>query len=164
MTYYKWLRQFIMAGRRRRRGRKRPGKTEAVTMTFKSTLKLPEKLPRGTHVKMDGLDITVERRGTSSRIALGCLSLPQLHVRSAKDHTGEETALQGVGPRGWTLKTIRTEGSQGVPTQAPVLITPEEPQVLITVEGPSVNFFWTLGQLFLCSLKPLAHFPPDPLL
>ena len=33
-------------------------------------------MPRGTHVKRDGLAITVERRGTSSRIAIRHLSHP----------------------------------------------------------------------------------------
>ena len=52
-----------------------------------------------------------------------------------------------------------------VPTQAPTLLTP---WVLITGEGgreinQSVSF-WTLGKLSLCSLKPLVHFPPKPLL
>jgi len=61
-------------------------------------------MPRGTQVKRDGLAITVERRCTSSGIALRHLSHPQLHVPSAKDHTGRETAPRGVGFRGWTLK------------------------------------------------------------
>ena len=56
-------------------------------------------MSRGTQVKRDGLVITVERRGISSRIALRHLSHPQLHVWSAKDHTGEETTLLGVGTR-----------------------------------------------------------------
>ena len=34
------------------------------------------KMPRGTQVKRDGLVITVERKGTSSRIALRYLSCP----------------------------------------------------------------------------------------
>ena len=34
-----------------------------------------------------------------------------LQVLSAKDHTGEETTLWGVVPKGWTLKTIWTEGA-----------------------------------------------------
>ena len=89
-------------------------------------------MPRGTQVKREGLAITVERRGTSVGIALRHLSCPQLHVRSAKDHTERETAPRCVGFRGPTIKTIRTEGAQAVPTQAPILITPEEPQVLIT--------------------------------
>ena len=72
-------------------------------------------MPRGTQVKRDGLAITVERRGTSSGITLRHLSHHQHHVRSAKDHTGKETAPRGVGFRGQTLKTIRTEGAQGSP-------------------------------------------------
>ena len=55
-------------------------------------------MPRGAQVKRDELVITEERRGVSSQIALRHLSCPRLHVLSAKDHTGEETALQGVGP------------------------------------------------------------------
>ena len=74
-------------------------------------------------MKRDGLAITVERRGTSSGIALKHLSHPQLHVQSAKDHTGRETVPKGIGFRGQTLKTIRTEGVRGS-TQAPILITP----------------------------------------
>ena len=76
-------------------------------------------MPRGTQVKRDGLAITVERRGISSGIALRHLSRPQLHVQSAKDHTGRETALRGVGLRGQTLKTIRTEGASGSPHKLP---------------------------------------------
>ena len=49
-------------------------------------------MPRGTQVKRDGLAITVERRGTSSGIALRHISHPWLHVQSAKDDTGRETA------------------------------------------------------------------------
>jgi len=76
-------------------------------------------MPRGAQVKRDGLATTVERRGTSSGIALRHLSRPQLHVRSAKDHTGRETAPRGVVLRGQTLKTIRTEGAQGSPHRLP---------------------------------------------
>ena len=70
-------------------------------------------------MKRDGLAITVEKRGTSRGIALRHLSLPQLHVLSAKDHTGRETAPRGVGVRGRTLKTIRTEGALGSPHKLP---------------------------------------------
>ena len=70
-------------------------------------------------MKRDGFAITVERRGTTSGIALRHLSRPRLHVRSAKDHTGRETACSGVGLRGQTLKTIRTEGAWGSPHKLP---------------------------------------------
>ena len=109
-------------------------------------------MPRGTQVKRDRLAITVQRRGTSSRIALKHLSRSQLHVRSARDHT------RSVGFRGRTLKTIRTEDAQG----SPVLIIPEELWVLITVGGGG-NLsicFWTLGQLTLGLLRPRPTFSP----
>ena len=51
----------------------------------------------------------------------------------------------------------------GGPTQAPVLITPEEPRVLIPVGGQSVDFLLDTGQLTPCLLKPLAHFLLDSL-
>ena len=75
------------------------------------------KISGGTQVKRDGFAITVERRGTSSRIAFRHLSAPG--SMSAKDHTGRETAPRGVGFRGRTLKIIRTEGAQGSPHKLP---------------------------------------------
>ena len=72
-------------------------------------------MPRETQGKRDGLAITVERRATSSGIALRHLSHPQFHVRSARGDTARETALRRVGLRGQTLKTIRTEGAWGSP-------------------------------------------------
>ena len=75
-------------------------------------------MPRAAQVERDGLAITVERRGTSSGIALRHLSRPWLHVRSAKDHTGKETALRSLGLRGRTLKTIRTEVPGGPHTSS----------------------------------------------
>ena len=92
---------------------------EALVTTGRTILKQPEKMPRGTQLKKDGLAITVEGRGTSSKIALRHLSRPLLHVRSARDHTGGQTALRSVGFRGWTLKTIRTEGARGSPHKLP---------------------------------------------
>ena len=76
-------------------------------------------MPQGTQMKRDGLVITVERRAISSGIALRHLSCPLLQVRSAKDHTGEETALRGLGPRGQAPRTIGTEGAQGSPHKLP---------------------------------------------
>ena len=76
-------------------------------------------MPRGTKVKRDELVITVERRGISSRITLRHVSCHRLHVRSVKDHTGGESAPRGVGPRGWTLRTIRTEDAWASPHKLP---------------------------------------------
>ena len=108
-----------------------------------------------------GLLLLWKGGGISSRIALRHLSHPRLHVQSAKDHTGEETALQSVGPRAQTLKVIRTHDSPVVLTQVPILITPEEPWVLVTVRGQSVDLLWDARAMF-CSLKFQVCFPPDP--
>ena len=75
-------------------------------------------MPTGAQVKRDGLAITMERRSISSGIAFKNLSRPQLQVRSG-DHTGAETAPRGIGPRGQTLKVIRTEDVPGSPHKLP---------------------------------------------
>ena len=74
--------------------------------------------------------------------------LPLDPCPACKDQTGGETAPRGVGLWGRTLKTIRTEGARGVPTQAPILITPEEPRVLIIVGGKSVDFLLDTGTTY----------------
>ena len=51
-------------------------------------------------MRRDRLAISVERGDTSSRITLRPLIHPQLHVQSAKDHNGGETALRVLGPQG----------------------------------------------------------------
>ena len=70
-------------------------------------------------MKRDGFAVTVEKRDASRGTALGHLSLPRLHVRSAKDHTARETVPRGIGFRGQTLKTTRTEGAQWSPSKLP---------------------------------------------
>ena len=123
------------------------------------------KMSRGTQMKMNGLVISVKRRGISSRIALRHLSCSWLHVWSTKDHTGEETTLQGVGPRGQTLDNWDWR-CPGVPTQSPILITPEEPWISITVGsggGESVSFLLDAGATFSVLTKAPGLLSPDPL-
>ena len=68
-------------------------------MAVRTILKQPEKnAQRDPGEKR--LAITVERRGTSSGIALRNRSRPRLCVCSARDHTGGEIAPRGVGFRG----------------------------------------------------------------
>ena len=87
-------------------------------------------------------------RGISSWIALRHLSCTQLHVWSIKwPHLR----------RGWPLRHRRqwldSQGNRdwkcpGVPTQAPILITPVEPWGLITVGGQLINFLLDTGATF----------------
>ena len=111
------LAQTVYCGREYEEKKERQKKTkeqvEAIVMAVRTILKQPEKNAQRERGKRGEFAITVERRGTSSRISLRHLSCPQLHVRSARDCTGGETSLRGVDFRGWTLKTIRTEGAQG---------------------------------------------------
>ena len=76
--------------RQKRSRQKTEAPTMAVTPAVRNSLR---KMPRGTQVKKDRLVITVERRGIARGISLRHLSRPRLQVQSAKDHTGDETAL-----------------------------------------------------------------------
>ena len=76
-------------------------------------------------------------------------------------------AFRGVGLRHWSLKTIRTEGAWGSHT-APILITPEEPWVLITVcmwgpEGGDIRQFpfGHQGNLLCVYWRPWPTFSPS---
>ena len=73
---------------------------------------------------------------------------PWLHFWSAKDHTGRETAPRDVGFRGRISQDNEDGRCPGVPTQAPLLITPEEPQVLITLGGQFVDFLLDTGATY----------------
>ena len=104
-------------------------------------------MPRGILVKRDGLPITVERRGTSSRIALRHLCHPGLQVRSARDHTGRD-GPQRCGFQGSDSQNNQDCMCPQVPTEAPFLITPEEPWALITVGGQSIDFLLDTGATY----------------
>ena len=61
---------------KKERQKKTKEKAEALAMAMKKFLNSLRKMHRGAQVKRDGLAITVERRDTSSRIALRHLSHP----------------------------------------------------------------------------------------
>ena len=113
---------------------------------WKMFLNSLRKMPRGAQVKRDGLAITVERRGTSSGIALRHLSRPRLHVCKGlhwkRDCPQRRRSLESDSQdnQDWRCP--------GVPTQAPVLITPEESRVLIIVGGQSVDFLLDTGATY----------------
>ena len=117
-------------------------------MAVRTILKQPEKNAQRDPGEKGGACYYCGKEGHLSWDCLQASKLPLLHVRSAKDHTERETAPRCVGFRGRTLKTIRTEVAHAVPTQAPVLITPEEPWVLITLGGQSVDFLLDTGAAY----------------
>ena len=80
--------------RRKMKGKKEPDKRLKLQQLLMDLLRNSlKKLPRGSQMKSDGLVITMERRDMSNGISLRHLNHPHLHVWSAKDHSGEETAL-----------------------------------------------------------------------
>ena len=146
-----------------RRQKKRPGKIETPARLLDLLRNsLRKKCPEGHRWKGMGLLLMWKGGGISSRIALRHLSNPRLHVWSAKDHTGEETALWGVSPRGWTLKTIRIKVLGVLYTSSHPNYTRGTPGVSNCGANQSF-FFWILRQISLHSLRPLVRFPPKPL-
>ena len=92
---------------------------EAFAMAVRTILKQPEKYSQ-RYPGEKGWDFYYcGKEGTSTGIALRHPSHPQLHVQSARDLTGGETAPRRIGFRDWTLKTIRTEGAQRPPHRLP---------------------------------------------
>ena len=138
---------------KKERQKKTKEQAEALAMAMRSILKQPEK---NAHRDPGEKGWVCYYCGKEGHLKQNCpqTSKPPPAPWSAKDHTARETAPRAIGFR--ALKTIRTEGAWGGPTQALVLITPEEPQVSITVGGQSVDFL-------LDTRKSLAHFLPDPL-
>ena len=104
---YSWLRWYIIVENMRRKTRARRDWTPAWLLD-----------PIWNSLRKNEKGRTCYYCGKEGCLKLD-LSCPWLHVQSAEDHTGEETALWGVGPRGWTLKAIGTEGAWGSPQKLP---------------------------------------------
>ena len=90
-------------------------------------------------MKRDGLVITVERRGISYEVALRHLSCP-CSMFSLQRTIVDKRLPSRCRPQGSDSQDNQDWRCLGVPTQAPILITPEEPQILITMAGRSVDF------------------------
>ena len=114
-------------------------------MAVRTVLKQPEKNAQRDPGEKGWAYYYCGKEGHLKRDCPQASKLP--HVRSAKDHTRRETAPRGIGFRGQTLKTNRTDGAGGVPT-VPVLITLEEPRVLITVGVQSIDFLLDTGAIY----------------
>ena len=107
-------------------------------------------MARGTQLKRDRHVIIVQRRDISSGITLSCLSHPWLHVHvhvCKGPHWRRDCPLK-CRPQGSESQDNLDWRCPGVPTQAPILITPKEPWVLITVGGQSIDFLLDTGATF----------------
>ena len=111
------LAQIVYYGReyeeKKERQRKTKEQAEALAMAVRTVLKQPEKNAQRDPGEKGWACYYCGKEGHLKRDCPQASKLP--HVRSAKDHTRRETAPRGVGFRGRTLKTIKTEGALGSP-------------------------------------------------
>ena len=124
------LAQTVFDGReyeeKKERQRKTKEQAEALAMTMKTILKEPEKNAQRDPGEKGWACYCCGKEGHLKWDCPQARKPPRLHVWSARDHPGGETAPRGVGFRSGTLKTNRTEGAGG-PHTSSLLITPEEP-------------------------------------
>ena len=82
-------------------------------MAMKTVLKQPEKNAQRDPGEKGWACYYCGKEGHLKRDCPQASKPSPLHVQSAKDHPGRETAPRCVGLRGQTLKAIRTEGARG---------------------------------------------------
>ena len=134
---------------RRKREKKKPGKRLKPQQWLLDPLwNSLKRSAQSNQVKRGGLVIMVERRGISRGIALRHLICTWLHVWSVK-----WLYLRRDCPLRYSTQGLDSQGNwdwkcPGDPTQAPMLIIPAKPWVLITVGGQSVNFLLDTGTTF----------------
>ena len=117
------LAQTVYYGReyeeKKERQRKTKEKVEALAMAMKTVLKQPEKDAQRDPGEKGWACYCCGKEGHLKRDCPQASKPPRLHVRSAKDHPGGETAPRGAGLRGQTLNTTSTEGARGSPHKLP---------------------------------------------
>ena len=144
-------------------GKKEPGKRLKPQQWLLDPLwNSLRKMPRGTQVKRDRLVITVERRGILNGTAFRHLSSPSTPCPVCKGrHLRRDCPLRHR-PQGSDSQDNQDWRCPGVPTQVPVLITPEQPQVLITVGDQSVGFLLDTGATFSVLAEAPGPLPSRP--
>ena len=105
-------------------------------------------MPRGAQVKKDELAITVEKEGHLKQDCPQAPKPPPAPCPGCKGPHWRRDCPQKCRFQGLDSQDNQDWRCPGVPTQAPILITPEEPWVLITVGGQSVDFLLDTGATY----------------
>ena len=112
--------QAVYYGREHEEKKERQKKTkeqaETLVIAVRTVVKQPERNAQGDPGEKGWACYYCRKEGHLKR---DHPKASKLHVRSARDHTGGEIAPRGIGFRGQTLRTIRTEGSWGSPHKPP---------------------------------------------
>ena len=128
-------------------------------MAVRPALKQPEgKCPERPRIKRDGVHITVDRRGylkwdcpqASKPNLAPCPVCKGPYWRRDCPLKGRPQRLDSQGNQDWRCL--------GAPTQAPILIATEEPWVLLTVGGQSVDFLLDTRATFSAHWSPWSTF------
>ena len=152
--------------RKRKKGKKKntKEKTEAFAMAMKNVLKQPEKNAQRDPGEKGWAYYYCRKEGHHKRDCPQASKPPLAPCPVCKGPHWRRDCPPRCRPKRSGSQDYQDQRCPGIPTQAPILIIPEEPRGFNNCGGSiSPIFFWTLGQPSLCSLKPLAHFPPDPL-
>ena len=114
-------------------------------------------MPRGTQVKRYELAINCGKEGHLKRDCPQASKQALAPCPTCKGPQWKRDCPQRCRSPGSDSQDNHDCRCPGVPTQAPVLITPEELWVLIIGGFNWSISFQILGQLNLCLLKPLSH-------
>ena len=116
-------------------------------MAMKNVLKQPEKNAQGGPGEKGWACYCCGKEGHLKQDCPQASKPPRLHVPSAKDHTGRETAPRGVGLRGRTLKTIRLKVPGGPHTSSRPNYTRGTPGIS-NCGGQSLDFLLDTGTTY----------------
>ena len=124
-------------------------------MAVRSALKQPkEKCPEEPRWK--GMNLLLLWKGRASQAGLPSGTKPSpAPGLICKGPYWRRDCPPRCRPQGLDSQDNQDWRCPGVPTQAPVLVTPEEPRVLITVEGQSIFSFGHWGNFLLTKASGL---------
>ena len=130
------------------KGRKTKEQVEALIIVVRTVLKQPEKNAQRDPGEKGWVCYYCEREGHLKRGCPQASKLTPVPYPVRKGPHWRRDCPHRCKFQGSDSQDNQTEGARGVPTQAPILITPEEPRILITVGGQSVDFLLDTGATF----------------